>query len=383
MSGEANLLMVPGPTNVDPTILRSLSKPTMSHTSASFANIFKATLENLHQIFQTRGLILPITGSGTLGAEVALENIIEPGDQVLVVSCGYFSDRLADIAATQGAIVDKIEVEWGSAVNPRDVEKKLSASPYKALLVAHVETSTGIVNPVQQLGKLVRSKDILFVVDAVCSLGGMDLQTDAWGVDVCFTGSQKALALPPGLAIVSFSPKSMMAREHRKSPMRTYYGDIKHWEPVLQDPTKYFATHAVNMIYALYDSSKMILSEGLSARFARHARMAAAFRASLKALRIQLLTNDLWAGDTLTVALYPERVNDDEFRRTVGEKGVVIAGGLGPLKGKVFRVGHMGNVSKGDVLTTVSAIEAALAEQRFDFAPKAGIEAVNRILTEQ
>ena len=377
--GERDLLMIPGPTNVDPIVLRSMSRPTTSHTSATFANLFKETLVDLGRIFKTNGVILPLAGSGTLGAEVALANIIEPGDKVLAISGGYFGERFAEVAAILGANVDKLEVAWGSAASKEDVERSLSSVPYKAMLAVHVDTSTGVANPVRELGSLAEAKGVLFVLDTVCSMGGMDVQVDGWGVDVCFTGSQKALAIPPGMAVISFNSKALAVREKRKTLPTSYYGDIKRWMPVLQDPTRYFATPAVNMFYALHQSCKTILAEGLDERFARHAKLASAFRAGLRAMGLRLLCEDSAASNTLTVAHYPDGVRDGEFRKGMAEEyGVVVAGGLGPLKDKAFRVGHMGNVNRNDILSTLSAIEGSLGKQSYRFQQGSGVSAANQ-----
>ena len=378
---ERNLVMIPGPTNVDPAVLRSMARPTASHVSDNFVDITKETLNDLHQIFKTTGLILPLAGSGTLGLEVGLANIIEPNDQVLSISGGYFGDRIADVASTLGAKVDKLDLPWGSTPNLQEVQRRLSSDNYKAMLVVHVDTSTGVANPAKELASLANQKNVLFVLDTVCSMGGMDVQVDNWGIDVCLTGSQKALAIPPGMTIISFSSKALAARDQRKAPLRTYYGDIKRWEPVLQDPSKYFATPAVNMVYALHESCKRILSEGLEARFARHAKLASAFRSGLRAIGLRILCEEKVAANTLTVPYYPDSVKDAVFRKTMGEKyGITVAGGLGPLREKAFRVGHMGNVNRNDILATISAIEGSLAEQNYEFRTGSGIAAANRTL---
>jgi len=373
--------MIPGPTNVDPAVLRSMATPTLSHVSDTFANIFKETITDLGRIFKTTGLILPLAGSGTLGAEIALANIIEANDRVLAISGGYFGDRLAEVAATLGAKVDKLDVPWGSAAHLEEVDRKLASSDYKAMLVVHVDTSTGVANPAKELAALANRKNVLFVLDTVCSMGGMDVQVDNWGIDVCFTGSQKALAIPPGMAVNSFSPKAVKVREERKSPIGTYYGDIKRWSPILEHPKRYFATPPVNMIYALHETCKMILSEGLEFRFARHAKLASAFRAALRAIGLRLLCEEKVSADTLTVAYYPDRIDDIAFRKTMGEQfGIAVAGGLGPLKGKIFRVGHMGNINANDIMATIAAIEGSLAEQGYNFQKGSGIAAANSIL---
>jgi alanine-glyoxylate transaminase/serine-glyoxylate transaminase/serine-pyruvate transaminase len=379
---ERELLMIPGPTNVDPAVLRSLSQPTLSHVSGAFANILKETVSNLATIFKTKGLILPLAGSGTLGAEIALANTIEPGDRVLAISGGFFGDRLADTATALGAKVDRVDAAWGSVPKLDEVERKLSEGKYKALLVVHVDTSTGAANQIRQLGALAKAQGVLYVVDSVCSMGGMDVQVDDWGIDACFTGSQKALAVPPGLTIISFSARAEAARDQRKTPIGTYYGDLKRWKPIIQDPTTYFATHPVNMIYALHESCNRILKEGLETRYARHAKIASAYRAAMRAIGLKLLCDDADASNTLTVTRYPDSVNDMEFRKTLAEiYGVTTAGGLGPLKGKTFRVGHMGNVNRNDILATIAAIEGSLTRQGYTFEAGAGTAAANHILS--
>jgi aspartate aminotransferase-like enzyme len=376
---ERGLLMIPGPTNVAPSVLSSLSKPVISHVGTGFAEILKQTIADLNQIFKTKNsLILPLAGTGTLGSEVALANVLEPGDKVLAISNGYFADRLTEVVKTQGATVDTLDVPWGSIADPREVERRLSSNNYEALLTVHVDTSTGAANPIEKLGRITHSRKVLFIVDAVCSLGGMDLQLDAWGIDVCFTGSQKALGVPPGLAIIAFGPEALKVREQRKTPIRTYYGDLKRWAPVMEDPTKYFATHPVNMIYALHHSCKMIFSEGLDERFARHSKMAKAFRAAMKHINLQLLCKESESASTLTVVHYPHDIIDAAFRKAMAEKhGIVVAGGLGPLTRKAFRVGHMGNVNRDDILSTIAAIEGSLSEQGYQFRGS-GVAAANR-----
>jgi len=375
--------MIPGPTNVDPSVLRSMARPTLSHTSGAFANILKETLSGLAQIFQTSGTVLPLAGTGTLGAEVALSNIIEPGDKVLVISGGYFGDRLAEIAGNLGARVDKLEVPWGTVPLKDKVEKLLGAAQYKVMAAVHVDTSTGVANPAKDLASLANARGALFVLDSVCSMGGMDVQVDNWGIDVCFTGSQKALAVPPGLTIVSFNSRALEVRQKRRTPPASYYGDINRWMPILQDPTKYFATHAVNMVYALHESCNMILAEGLQKRFKRHQKIASAMRAGLRGLGLKLLCEDQVASDTLTVAYYPPGVHDGEFRKTMTDDyGVTVAGELGPLKDKAFRVGHMGNVNRNDALATLSAIEGSLWKQGYKPEGGAGTLAANRVLSE-
>ena len=379
---ERELVMIPGPTNVDPQVLRSLARPTLAHTSGTFASIFRETLVDLSRIFKTDGVVLPLAGTGTLGAEVAFSNITEPGDNVLVISGGYFGDRLAEIAVNLGARVDKLEVPWGSTPAIEEVEKRLSSTEYKIMAAVHVDTSTGVANPAKELGALAKAKDVLFLLDTVCSMGGMDVRVDEWGINVCFTGSQKALAVPPGMTVVSFDSKAQKVREQRKTAPASYYGDLKRWLPILNDPTKYFATPPVNMMYALHEGCRMVLAEGLEERFGRHERIASTFRAGLRAIGLRLLCNDAVASNTLTVAYYPSGVRDAEFRKSMLDGfGIVVAGELGPLREKAFRVGHMGNVNRSDILATLAAIEGSLSKEGYKFQLGAGISAANAVLT--
>lgn len=376
LMSDRELLMIPGPTNVTPAVLAALSRPPESHVGGRFAVILKETLSYLGKILKTDGLILPLAGTGTLAEEVALRNVIEPGDNVLAISGGFFGDRLADAAATLGAKVDKLEVPEGAVVDPRDVKRKLASGSYKALIVVHVDTSTGATNPIQELGKVATEAGVLYVVDAVCSVGAMNIEVDAWGIDVCFTASQKGLGIPPGLAIIAFSQRALKVREERKSPMYTFYCDLKKWAPVMKDPTTYFSTHPVNMIVALHESCKTVLSEGLEARFARHANMAAAFRSAMKAIGLRLLCEERDASSTVTVVFYPEGIEDGEFRKTMAEKyGIIVAGARGKLGGKVFRVGHMSNVNRNDLFATIAAVEGSLAEHGYKFDKGAGVGA--------
>jgi aspartate aminotransferase-like enzyme len=358
-----------------------LARPTLAHTSGAFATIFKETLVDLGKIFKTSGVVLPLAGTGTLGAEVAFSNITEPGDKVLVISGGYFGERLAEIVVNLGAKVDKLEVPWGSTPDIGEVEKKLSSTKYKIMTAVHVDTSTGVANPAEELGALAKENDVLFLLDTVCSMGGMDVRVDEWGINVCFTGSQKALAVPPGMTVVSFDSKAQKVREQRKSAPASYYGDLKRWLPILNDPTKYFATPPVNMMYALHEGCRIVLAEGLEPRFKRHEQMASAFRAGIRAIGLRLLCNDAVASNTLTVAYYPDRVRDAEFRKSMLDRfGIVVAGELGPLREKAFRVGHMGSVNQSDILATLSAVEGSLSREGYKFQPGAGIGAANTVL---
>jgi alanine-glyoxylate transaminase/serine-glyoxylate transaminase/serine-pyruvate transaminase len=212
-------------------------------------------------------------------------------------------------------------------------------------------------------------------VDTVCSLGGIEVQVDEWGIDACVSGSQKCIGLPPGLALLSVSDRVLSLVENRKTPVGMWYGDIKNWMPIMMDPSKYFATPPVNMIYALSESLKSILAEGLENRFRRHHKIAEAFRAAMEALDLKLVAEQGFRADTLTAVYYPANIDDASFRNEMRKQGIIVASTIGPIKGKGFRVGHMGNVSENDILATIAAIETTLTRLGYSCGLGAGLTA--------
>ena len=380
---ERELLMIPGPTNVDPAVLRALSKPTLSHTSSEFVKIFKESLDNLKKVFMTNNEVFVIAGSGTLALEMAIANIIEPGDKILNVVAGFFGQYFVKIAKAHGAVPTVLEVPWGKCIKPDKVKAALKECDYKAVTVTHVETSTGVVNPIKEIGEIVKEySDAFYIVDTVCSLGGMEVRVDDWNIDICASGSQKCIGVPPGLALLSVSDEALKFLEKRKSSVNFWYGDLRNWLPVMRDPSQYFATPAVNMIYALSEALKILLNEGLEQRFRRHHILAEAFRTAMDALNIKLVAERECSADTVTAAYYPENIEDATFRSEMKRRGIVVASTLGPLKGKGFRVGHMGNVSQNDIMSTIGAIETTLKNLGYRFSHGAGsIAAQEKILS--
>ncbi|MEM3627349.1 MAG: alanine--glyoxylate aminotransferase family protein [Candidatus Bathyarchaeia archaeon] len=378
---ERELLMIPGPTNVDPAVLRALSKPTLSHTSQEFVNIFKDALSNLKKVFMTEKEVFVISGSGTLALEVAVANILEPGDEVLNLVTGFFGRYFAEISRVHGAVPTVLEVPWGKCVKPEMVREALKKSNYKAVTVTHVETSTGVANPIKEIGETVREHSgAFYIVDAVCSLGGMEVRVDDWNIDICVSGSQKCIGVPPGLALISVGDEALKFIEKRKTPVGFWYGDLRNWLPVMRDPSQYFATPPVNMIYALSEALKLILKEGLEERFRRHRIIAEAFRAAMDALNLKLVADRECAADTLTAVYYPNGVEDGKFRSEMKKRGIVVASAIGALKGRGFRVGHMGNISQNDIISMIGAIEATLRHMGYQFVYGAGLTAAQEKL---
>jgi len=346
---------------VSPRVLRAMAQPMLSHVSREFVEAFRETVNLTMQLFLTEGKPFILAGSGTLGMEAAIANIVEPGDRVLCVENGFFGEKFRDIVRAHGGEVDQLTFEWGEPVDVGLVEEKLQGKAYKALTVEHVDTSTGITNPIDKIGAIAKNFDTLYVVDTVCGTGAMPLKTDEWNIDVCLTGSQKAIAAPPGLTLLSFSSDAWKAVEARRTPVRSYYADLKRWLPVMDDPSKYFATPSVTLVLALREALRIVMEEGLERRWARHKTIAEAVRYGVESIGLGNFPREGFRADTLTVPRTPEGVSEPELRKRMSEKyKVVIAGGLGKLAGKTSRIGHMGCVTANDVVATLSALEMSL-----------------------
>jgi len=376
------LLMIPGPTPVHPRIINSLSRPTISHVSPVLVIELKEALSNLKRIvFCEKGEPFIIAGAGTLAMEMALLNTVERGESLLVLSQGFFGHRMLQIAQSFEIDCDIIESDWGRAVLPEELEKRLSEKTYKAVVSTHVDTCTGACAPIKDYADMLKNHDLLYIIDGVCATGGIEERMDDWGVDVILTAAQKCFGAPPGLAILVLSERAMEEREKMKAPP-AFYSDLLRWLPIMRDPSKYFSTPCVNEIRAFYESTKIVLEEGVEQRFFRHALTAKAIRAALKELGFTLFTQELFLADTLSVVNYPEGIEDKSFRNLYLENGVVVAGGLGETAGKVFRMGHMGNLSTSQVYFSLEALEKTLSSLDYKFEPGSGMKAAKSILGE-
>lgn len=363
MKNERELLMIPGPTIVSPRVLRALAKPILSHVSNEFVEGYAEALTLQKKLFGTDGTPFLLAGSGTLGMEAAIANLMEKGDKVLCVENGYFGEKWEEIVETHGGEVDRVRFEWGDAVDVNIVKEKLSSNEYKLFTVEHVDTSTGIANDLKKIGELRRNTDALYVVDSVCGIGGMPLKMDEWNIDYCLTGSQKALGAPPGISLFCVNDKAWDTVEKRKSPPSDYYVNLKRWKPIMDSPRGYFATPATGLVLGMLESLRIIFEEGLETRWKRHEVFSKAFQAGIKALGWGSFPAEGHNAHTLTVPKVPEGVDDAKMRTTMFQKyGVIIAGGLGKLGGKTVRVGHMGNNTMNDLVATLGAMEMSLAE---------------------
>lgn len=357
---QEKLLLIPGPTPVHPRIIHALSLPTISHVSPVLVEEFKEALANLKKIvFCEKGEPFIIAGAGTLAMEMALLNTVKKGEKILVLSQGYFGERMAKIAESFGLGCEIIQSEWGAAVHPEQLSEKMDQENFRVVVSTHVDTATGACAPVKEYAGILRNKESLFIIDGVCATGGIEERMDGWGVDVILTAAQKCFGAPPGLAVLVLSQKALEKRKSMES-IPAYYSDLLNWLPIMKEPSKYFSTPCVNEIRAFYEGTKIIIEEGMEERFLRHSRIARAIRAALEKMGFSFFTQEPYLADTLSVANYPQGVKDSSFRQELHENGVIVAGGLGHLAGKVFRMGHMGNLSHAQVYFALEAVEKTL-----------------------
>ncbi len=361
-----DLLMIPGPINFDPAVLRAQSAPTAGHTAPEFIARFGETLEMAKSVFQSpSGTPFVVAGSGTLAMDMAACNLVEPGERALMVSTGFFGERMSAILERYGAQVTTLRADAGKVVASDAVAENLARLRPKLLACTHVDTSTGVASAVRALAQLGRAHNALVIVDGVCSIGGMEFRQDDWDVDLALTAPQKAIGVPPGLALLVASPRALQAFQARKTPVPNYYADWGNWLPVMQAYLErkpaYFATPPVNLIYALHEGLRQILHEGADARIARHKELSDAFKAGVSAMGLrQVPAQPEIAATTMSAVYFPTGV-DAKLVGKIRERGVVVAGGIHPaIRDQYFRVGHMGAVSAADINATLGAIAGAL-----------------------
>jgi alanine-glyoxylate transaminase/serine-glyoxylate transaminase/serine-pyruvate transaminase len=375
--------MIPGPIEVEPAVLAALGAPTTSHVAPNFIEAFGQALERLRDIFLCPdGQPFVVAGSGTLAMDLAGANLIEEDDRALVVNTGYFGDRFGALLERYGARVTHVRAPVGGQPALEEVEAALKEGSYKLMTMTHVDTSTGVLADVPGLAALARQYETLIVVDGVCSVAGEELRMTEWGVDVALTASQKAISVPPGLALLVAGPRAMETFRRRQRPVLNYYADWNNWLPIMKAyearRPSYFGTPAVNLVWALNVSLGQILAEGMEARFDRHRALSRACKRAMTALGLnQVPLESTRAANTMTAPYYPQGVTGPELLPQIKMAGVILAGGLHPeIKTRYFRIGHMGPTNLGDLLATVGAIETGLAGCGYQFEPGAGVAAV-------
>ena len=362
---EKRYLFTPGPTPVPHQVLEAMSRPIIHHRSSDFRAILESCLERLKLVYRTERDVLMYTGSGTAGMESAIVNLCSPGDRAVVVSAGYFGERWATMARAFGAEVDEIRYDWGELPVADDLAGRLQElGGAKVVFLTHSETSTGVVADIQALAAAAKNAGALVVVDAVSSLGAVPLETDSWGLDAVISGSQKALMTPPGVATVSVSADGLRAASEGGSPR--YYFD---WERTRDAQERFDPsfTPAVSIVVGLEVALSLLLEEGLEQAFERHARLGRACREGVKAMGLELFSPDDDRSAVVTAILAPDGLDSGELVQTLRQRlGIVLAPGQGPLKGRVFRIGHVGYYDIFDITTALAGVELVLAEAGAD-----------------
>ena len=363
------LLLVPGPTPVVEEIYEALASETRGHTDPRFVAIYKRAIDNTKKLFNTDGEAFIVAGSGTLAMEMAIVNTMAEGERLLVISHGYFGDRFIPLAQAYGIEVDVLQAEWGRRVDAALVKETLATRSYKAVTVTHADTSTGVSADLETLIPIIKEAGALAIVDGVVATAALQEDmgkgyggNEDYKIDIALTGSQKAIGVPPGLAIIAFGKQAVAARA-ALGAVRAYYADIENWRPVMDNPAAYFATPPVNLIYAYDKALEMVLEEGMEQREQRHVAYGRAVRAALHTFGMTPLADETVAAPTLSCMLYPEGVEDAKFRSALAARGLIVAGALAHLAGKAFRIGHMGNTEEQQLLEAIRIIGETLKEQ--------------------
>ena len=363
---DSVLLMGPGPSSVNPRIYQAIGRPTIGHLDPQFLALMDGLKDSLKKVMKTNNeATITLSGTGSSGMEAVLTNLVEAGDSMLVILNGFFAQRMADHAGRLGAQVDVLEFPWGKPAVPSDVEKKLKEKTYKIVGMVHGETSTGILNPVKEIGAIAKQAGAIFIVDAVTSLGANELNVDDWGIDALFSCSQKGIGCPSGLAPVTFSDRAMAKIASRKNPVPNFYLDMnllmKYWSGT---PRAYHHTAPANMYYALYEALALILEEGLEKVHARHREVHEYLVAGIEGMGLSMLVDKEWRLPNLNTVLIPDGVDDMAVRKELRQTyKIEIGAGLGVLAGKIWRVGIMGNTArKENVDTFLAALKKILGK---------------------
>ena len=381
-------LMIPGPIEFTDEVLNAMGQPSPGHVDPTFIPVFGQALRDLRSVFRAGPAYQPfiLTGSGTLGMDSAIANLVEPGDHVLVLDTGYFSLRMAEICRRYGGSVDVLSVPPGDTVTVDQLAARLQQSSYRLVTITHVDTSTGVLTDVQGLTAAAKAAGSLVVVDGVCAAAGEEMWQEDWDVDLYLTASQKAIGVPPGLALLVAAPAALAKWRARTAPVASYYSDWGLWLPVMEayegGRPAYFATPAVNLVMALAVSLRQILSEGMESVFARHRSVGDAFKAGIASLGLgQVPTHLSHAGHTLSCPRYPAGVDATNLLPRVRAAGAILAGGLHPaIRNDYFRIGHMGAISRADVLSTLGALEAGLRGAGYAVEPGIALAAAQAVL---
>ncbi|HLB27642.1 MAG TPA: alanine--glyoxylate aminotransferase family protein [Dehalococcoidales bacterium] len=375
------LLLGPGPSNVPPRVQMAMLAPMLGHLDPYFVTIMEDTMELLRKVFRTQNkLTFPISGTGSAGMETSFCNFLEPGDTAIVGVNGYFGERMAEMARRNGAKVVQLTTDWGKIIEPEAIEKAFkNEKKVKLLALVHAETSTGVLQPLAEASKLAKQHDALLLVDTVTSIGGHEVAVDDWGIDICYAGTQKCLNCPPGLAPFTANEKAVATLPKRTHQMASWYFDLSLLVGYWSSSRFYHHTGPISMVYALHEALAMVVDEGLEARANRHLKHGAALHAGLEAMGLALHAQNNHRLSTLTTIRIPPGTDDAKIRGALLNKwGIEIGGGLGPLKGQIWRIGLMGcNSTPENILLVLTALEKELTEGGYKLSPGAGVAAAS------
>ncbi len=373
------ILMGPGPSGANPRVLRAMTAPLLGHLDPEFLKIMDECRSMLRRVMRTENQVtLATPGTGTSGMEAAVMNLVRPGDRVVSGVCGYFGERITQMAERAGGTVTKVTAPWGSPVDPAAIESAVKANgPVQLVTIVHAETSTGVQQPIEAIAKIAHDAGALLVVDCVTSLGGVPVEPDKWGADAVYSGTQKCLSAPPGVSPITLSAAAWDRVKSRETPSNTWYLDLSLLEAYWDERRAYHHTAPISMIYALHEAVALVLEEGLEQRWARHERNGRALQNGLEAMGLVLHADAGFRLPVLTTVRIPEGVADAEVRGALLKRhSIEIGGGLGDLRAKVWRIGLMGESStEGNVLLFLSSLGKILREHGFKADLRAGLAA--------
>lgn len=374
----------PGPSAVHPRVYRAMMTPVIGHLDPAYLQAMDRTQAMLRRLYRTANqTTLPTPGTGTSGMEAGLLNLLEPGDQVVIGVCGYFGERIVDIATRVGGKVIRVDAEPGQIVEPEQIEQALrSAGRVKLVAIVQGETSTGILQPIEPIGRLARQYEALLMVDSVTSLGGCDLRADEWGIDYGYSCTQKCLSCPPGLSPITVSQRAMETIKSRSHPVGSFYLDLTLLDRYWGSERFYHHTASTPLVLALHEALRLLEEEGLEARIARHARNARAFQAGVEAMGLELFADARHRLPPLTTVRIPDGVDDARVRTMLlSEQNLELGGGLGPNRGRIWRIGLMGYGSTvADVCFVLAGLEQALTREGYRVEPGVGVAAAVKAL---
>jgi alanine-glyoxylate transaminase/serine-glyoxylate transaminase/serine-pyruvate transaminase len=378
------ILLGPGPSNIHPRVQRAMLAPIVGHLDPYFITIMEDTMHLLRLLFRTKNeLTFPISGTGSAGMEASFCNFLEPGDVAVIGVNGLFGERMVDNALRCGAKVIQVPAEWGRIIEPEAIDAALKAQKQvKLLALVHAETSTGILQPLTEASQMAKQHETLFLVDTVTSLGGHEVAVDDWGIDICYSVTQKCISCPPSLSPFTANQKALAKLEARIKKVQSWYLDLSMLSNYWSAERFYHHTAPICMVYALHEALAIIADEGLETRIQRHLRHGSALHAGLEAMGLRLHAQDGYRLSVLTSVRIPPGVNDLRVRqRLLNEFGIEIGGGLGPLKGQIWRIGLMGHSStEENILLLLYALEKLLALEGYSVEPGAGVVAATQSL---